>query len=141
VDTTGISATSLANLRQNNIQYWFYLPADPPKLATEHYADLSKMTGVARSYFRPINPANLVERLRPAVIRSLQAALASYHGRPFGFNTRDAVPESSDYLCVRCFYDHARVTRQTFTEGTRFTTCRECGNELWEKYLPPAPAE
>lgn len=118
-----------ASLAINEIGYMFVLPADPPRLAEDSYADLSMIVAVHKSYFRR---GSLAARLTAAARGLYQKHLASLHGRPFSFNVRDIVPETGHYLCNNCFLRHGQISRAEMVEGQPCTACPNCGGDaLW----------
>ena len=128
---SALHASKQASLRTNQINYMFYLPAAPPDLPEECFADLSQITAVHTSYLRD---ATLVRRMTNLAMLELQKKLASLYGRPFGFNAQDIVPQSADYLCFRCFIRTATIQRVTAQAGANFPSCSGCGDAaLWLK--------
>ncbi len=124
----GMHPDKLASLRLDEINHSFYLPPDLPEVL-ESYADITKVTSIHTSY---LAQARLVRRHRDSRIAALQMKLARYFGRPFGFNARDAVPRTAEYMCARCFFDRAEVHRMHYDERTRFGDCPRCGDgALW----------
>jgi len=122
------------DLRANNIGVWFYLPEDGA--FQESFADISRVTTVSVSYFRT---DFLVKRLSSLAMLELQNALSSYYGRPFGFNTRDEVPQDITYACANCFFTGIEP-RQSIRPpvNAKFPPCPSCGDyALWIK-LPAA---
>jgi len=118
-----------ASLGVNEIGYMFILPADPPRLAEDSYADLSMITAVHKSYLRR---GGLVVRLKSPIRALYQRHLANLHGRPFSFNVHDIVPETGPYGCHNCYLRHGRITRAELVEGQPCTACPSCGEEaLW----------
>ena len=133
----GLDQRKIESLALNEIQYWFYLPDNPPARPVRQFADLSQIVPVHNSYLRR---ARRLERLTPLATTELQKKLASFHGRPFGFNTRDAVPQDADYVCARCFYVYAQITRRTIPAGQQFPPYERCGADvLWVKLVGPVP--
>lgn len=134
----GFDQRKIESLTANEIQYWFYLPDHLPLRPAKQFADLSQIVPVHNSYLRR---ARRLERLTPLATTELQKKLASFHGRPFGFNTRDTVPQEGDYLCARCFYVRAQVTRRAIAAGQQFPACEQCGADvLWVKFVPLNPS-
>lgn len=120
-----------ALLGANEIKYLFFLPSDKRLLAEDSYADLSLITCVHKSYLRT---GKLIVRLASPTVTKLQAHLAAFHGRPFGFNTKDISPQDAEYVCSSCFFESATVQRRILTKGTPFPACSECGDKaLWVK--------
>src|SRR5437660_12268460 len=101
--------SKLSELRANDIGSWFHLPVAND--FEESYADLTHITAVSSSYFRP---DFLVKRLSALARIELQNALSSFYARPFGFNTRDKVPQAALYACASCFFQ-GMERRQTVT--------------------------
>lgn len=127
---SAISGETLVQLRSNNVGYWFYLPA--AENIGECYADLSRITSVHATYFRP---DALVKRLTSSARIELQNCLADFYGRAFGFNITDRVPQNAEYRCIRCFSRGAEAPQQTLTvEIGNFPPCAKCGDQgLWIK--------
>jgi hypothetical protein len=118
------------DIRANRVGTWFYLPADGK--FGESFADLSRVTTVSTSYFRP---DYLVKRLSSVAMLDLQNTLSDYYARPFGFNIRDEVPQETLYACANCFFT-GQESRQTIRPpvGCKFPSCKQCGNDaLWIK--------
>lgn len=131
-----LQADKLASLRINEIKYFFYLPADPPDLREECFADLSRITAVHRSYLSAASP---VKRLTPLATFELQKCLADFYARPSGFNVRDTVPQTGDYICLNCFTRRAVTERAPMSAGRRFDPCPGCqADALWWKFNPGA---
>jgi hypothetical protein len=129
-DAAGMTELKLASLRTQDIFYMFYLPADGADFP-ESYADLTQIGSVHKSYFKGAVP---MKKLSATATTALQAHLADYFGRPFGFNTRDLVPEAGSYACVNCF--HTSLTIQTLPQvaGIPFKACAGCGEDaMWLK--------
>ena len=108
-----MQADTLEHLRDNDVGYWFYLPAWNG--LPESYADLSRTTAVHASYFRA---DALTHRLTSLARVELQKSLADLYGRPFGFNTRDAVPQTAEYGCMELLCHGSRRTA-TKDRGSR----------------------
>lgn len=118
-----------ASLANNEIGYMFVLPADPPHMTEDSFADLNMLTSVHKSYLRR---AKLVLRLTASARALYQRHLASLHGRPFSFNLRDTVPQTGEYLCHRCFFSRAEISRAQHEQGQPFGRCSGCGDDaLW----------
>ncbi len=124
----GFSPEDRENLQLNNFQYMFSLPARPPALPEDSYADFSNIQSVPRTYFKP---DAVVLRFSEATRVEFQAQVAEYYGRPFGFNVRDRSPHTAEFACVRCFHDHYRLEKKAVTKGSRFPECDKCGDGLW----------
>jgi hypothetical protein len=126
------SGDDLKHLLDNNIGYLFVLPGDPPHFSAS-YADLSRITGVDASYFRP---DALVKRLSSRGMMELQKSLSDFYGRPFGFNTEDTVPpQAAMYACASCFLQGGSPAKKRIaSSGEHFPPCPVCGNKvLWVK--------
>lgn len=120
-----------ASLEKNEVNYLFFLPQSEP-LREKCFAELSQISSVHNSYLRE---AKLIKRLSNEGRAHLQKHLASFHGRPFGFSTEDKVPQSGDYLCLRCFLTAAIVEQRTLVAATPFGDCAKCGAKaLWVKF-------
>jgi len=127
-------------LRENNLQYAFYLPALSPNIPENSYADLSQISMVPKRYFpRNIVKDKLTARLTSVAITKLQEHLADYFGRPFGFSDKDHAKVASDYACIACFYTRAEVHVQPFDKGAGFTKCERCGYARWLRVDRGAP--
>ncbi|SRR6266849_4305247 len=135
---TDLTEQDREHLRANNIQYMFYVPAFPPSITEESYADLSQISAAPRTYFKP---DGVIARLREETRVELQAQIAEYFGRPFGFNIRDRAPQTAEYACVRCFYEHFRLQKQAATRGDRFPQCEACGDALWVRISDAVQAD
>jgi hypothetical protein len=124
--------SALPNLRENNINYAFYLPAKAPYIPENSYADLSHNCVVPKSYFPKNSVAErLAERLTNGARAALQAHMAHCFGRPFGFNERDRARVAGEYACVWCFYKSGASVKMNFQAGVNFTPCNSCGAALW----------
>jgi hypothetical protein len=124
--------TSLPALRENEINSAFYLPALAPHIVENSYANLSHTCVIPKAYF----PKNAVVqmlsgRLTNYARTALQAHIAGYFGRPFGFNARDRATITAAYSCVSCFYRAGVLTKLEFQAGANFTACAACGDALW----------
>jgi DNA-directed RNA polymerase subunit RPC12/RpoP len=118
-----------ASLAINEIGYMFVLPADPPRMTEDSYAELSMITSVHKSYLRRIEPTL---RLTSTTRALLQKHLANLHGRPFSFNLRDTVPQTGEYLCHRCFLNIGEIAQRQHEQGQPFGECPRCGvDALW----------
>ncbi len=124
----GLSQKDKENLQLNNFYYMFYLPARPPAIPEDSYADLSQIQNVPRTYFKA---DAVVSRFSEAARVDFQAQVAEYFGRPFGFNVRDRSPHTAEFVCVRCFYGHYQLEKRAVTKGDRFPECDKCGDGLW----------
>jgi len=127
----------LDDLRENNLNYTFFLPAFSPGIAENSYADLSQITMVPKRYF-PKNTVRekLAARLSILAITALQEQVANYFGRPFGFSMRDTIKESGDYSCIGCFYSRGVRTVKVFQSAAKFTRCEVCGHDRWLRIVP-----
>jgi hypothetical protein len=127
-----MSASKQASLEKNEINYLFFLPMAEPAVPEKCFADLSQITSVHKSYMAQ---ANLKKRLSNEGRARFQMHLSTFHGRPFGFATADAVSQSGDYLCLCCFLTTAVVERATMAAGALFGECNRCGpRALWVKF-------
>ena len=124
----GLGPKDKENLQLNNFQYMFYIPARPPGIVEDSYADFSQIQGVPRTYFKP---DAVIARFTEATRRDFQSQIAEFYGRPFGFNTRDRSPHNAEYGCVRCYYEHFRLVKIAAIKGNRFPECEACGDGLW----------
>jgi hypothetical protein len=124
--------SSLQPLRENGINSAFYLPALAPHLIENSYAELSHTCVIPKAYF-PRNSvvqmlsARLTNRARTA----LQAHVANYFGRPFGFSAKDRATVTAEYVCVACFYRSGDAVKLNFQAGSNFTRCERCNEALW----------
>ncbi len=137
---TDQKASSLDNLRENDLNYTFYLPAVAPHIQVNSYADLSHITLIPKAYF----PRDKVEtvlgaRLTELAIArtALQKQLADYFGRPFGFGLKDRAKVPSVYLCVSCFYRKGEAVGCEFQAEAHFEKCSRCGDARWLRLVPP----
>lgn len=120
----------------NESYHQFPLPGDAELAAS--YIELSQVCSVHASYARR---ARLVKRLSGYARTALQAKLAKFYGRPFGFTTKDGVPQQSEYLCLRCLHISGAAVRRSFSPGSNFSACPSCGEEaLWTKFPSHASA-
>jgi hypothetical protein len=132
------SGDDLIHLLENDFGYLFSLPADPPHFPAS-YADLSRITSVDGSYFRP---DALVRRLSSKGMMELQKSLSDFYGRPFGFNTQDTVPpHAAMYACASCFLQgRAPMKRTISNSGERFPPCPVCADKvLWVRVPNSVP--
>lgn len=132
--------TKTDDLRANNLNYTFFLPALSPGIPENSYADLSQTTMVPKRYF----PKNMVReklaaRLTSLAITQLQEQIAHYFGRPFGFSSRDTVKVSAEYACIGCFYSRAVRTVKNFDSGAKFDRCGACGHDRWLRIADSGP--
>jgi hypothetical protein len=130
------------DLRENNLNYTFFLPAFSPGIPENSYADLSQITMVPKRYF-PKNTVRekLAARLTSLAITKLQEQVAYYFGRPFGFSSKDTVKTSSEYACIGCFYVRAATrTIKRFEVGAKFDKCGTCGHDRWLRVADQEPA-
>jgi hypothetical protein len=129
------------DLRANNLNYTFFLPAFSPGIPENSYADLSQLTMVPKRYF-PKNAVRekLAARLTILTITRLQEQIANYFGRPFGFSSRDTVRITAEYACIGCFYSRALRTLKRFETGAKFDACRTCGHDRWLRVADQEPA-
>jgi hypothetical protein len=119
------------SLKTNSINHMFFLPADGGQLAEDSFAELSQITSIHKSYLRG---ANLATRLTSLGRVRFQNQLANLHGRPFGFNTRDLVPQTAEYLCMNCAVSMGKGARRRLDAGTACPPCDSCGEDaLWTK--------
>lgn len=117
-------------LLAGDFRYRFRLPQYSPQLPEDCFAELTMMASIPKAYFHADRPPL---RLTPTKSVELQNMLAGFFARPFGFASgKDSVPRTGAYLCARCFYEAARITRLFMSEGTRFSPCEQCGEKaLW----------
>jgi hypothetical protein len=129
IDVAALNPRKLQSLREGEVGYWYHLPGHSDQFPTEMYADLTRMTSVHRSYFQT---PEVIARLTNAERSRFQAAVAEFHGTPFGFNTRDRVLEVGAYSCVSCFHRGEREIVQLAAVGEQFPECGRCGADaLW----------
>jgi hypothetical protein len=120
----------LASLRSLDVLYMFYLPGAEGGFP-ESYADLTQIVSVHKSYFKNAVP---VKCLSAKATILFQAHLAEFFGRPFGFNTRDLVPETGAYTCVNCFHTKLSIQTVDQVKSDPFKGCPGCGDDaLWLK--------
>lgn len=130
--------SALARLRQNDLNYTFFLPAFAPHIPENSYADLAHTTLIPKAYFPrdtvwDVLGARLTELARTA----LQEQLANYFGRPFGFGERDKARETAEYACISCFYKFGTSVKKRFERDTHFTKCDSCDAARWLRIVPP----
>jgi hypothetical protein len=129
---TNQKASALENLRENYLNYAFYLPAVAPYIEENSYAELSHTCVVPKAYFpRDSVGQRLAARLTNYARAALQAQIANYFGRPFGFSAKDRASVTGEYVCVSCFYKSGVAVRTSFQAGANFTACAACGAALW----------
>jgi hypothetical protein len=130
--------TAVSRLRENELNYAFFLPAYAPHLQENSYADLAHTTLVPKAFFPKDGVADRVgARLTEFARTRLQEQLAYYFGRPFGFGLRDKARETSEYVCISCFYKTASLEKKTFERDVHFTPCSACGEARWLRIIPP----
>jgi hypothetical protein len=120
-----VAGEDLACLRENDNAFSFYLPPDGKKMP-ESYADLSQIATVHVSYLRRTD--HLIARLKPLATVALQDVLSEYYARPFGFDTKDDIPQAALYRCAGCFFngvDDCPIAQ--IGEGGKFPLCPTCG--------------
>jgi hypothetical protein len=130
--------TALENLRENNLNYAFYLPALAPYLTENSYGELAHTCAVPKAYF----PKNAVAQVLAARLKNhsriaLQSHVANYFGRPFGFSAKDRASVAGDYYCVSCFFTSGVSVKTTMQAGNTFASCEKCQKALWIRV--PAP--
>ena len=133
VSTEGVETESgdLDNLRNGNIMNAFWLKPHPPEIQTHHFADLTLIQAVHKSYLKRIRPEQHF-RLGEERTLLLQQFITRYFGRPNSFDSRsDKAPRAGIYLCVSCIYKDARITATTLEEGAAFLDCPTCGPAHW----------
>jgi hypothetical protein len=124
--------SALDDLRQNRLNYAFYLPAVAPHVSENSFADLAHTCVVPKAYFpRDSVSTRLAARLTDSARASLQEQIAHYFGRPFGFSARDRARMTAEYACVACFYMAGNSTKREFQAGLNFTACEKCGETRW----------
>jgi hypothetical protein len=127
-----LKQSALQHLRENDLQYAFYLPAVPPYVKENSYADLSYSCAVPKAYFpKDLVQARLAARLTNIARIELQSQLLNYFGRPFGFGARDRAITKGEYGCVACFFRFGKSVKLTFEAGANFGPCPECNQTLW----------
>jgi hypothetical protein len=126
-----LGPTKRESLKTNSINHMFFLPADGNRLVEDSFADLSQITSIHKSYIRG---ANVVSRLATLGRVHFQNHLANLHGRPFGFNTRDLVPQTAEYFCMNCAVSTGKGEQRKLESGTACPPCGTCGEHvLWTK--------
>jgi hypothetical protein len=126
------SEAKLASLAAGDINFMFFLPPQPPSLVQNSCVDLSQITTVHTSY---LGRGNRILHLTANARIRLQTHIAEFYGRPFGFNIRDAVPQSATFICANCFFSLAVVQQMSFAQGAAFGECPGCGvDALWVKF-------
>jgi hypothetical protein len=121
----------LASLEAGEISFMFFLPPKLPLIQQKSCVDLSQITTVHKSYLRQ---GNRILHLTASARVKLQAHIAQFYGRPFGFNIRDVVPQTASFLCANCFFSAAALQKMELAQGTSFTECPRCGPDaLWVK--------
>jgi len=124
--------SALEHLRQNGLNYAFYLPAVAPYLEENSYVDLAHTCVVPKAFFpRDSVRMRLAARLTDLARTSLQEQLAHYFGRPFGFSKRDKARTTSEYACVSCFYRTGDSVKKQFHASLNFEPCDKCGETRW----------
>jgi hypothetical protein len=125
-------ASSLEVLRENGINSAFYLPALAPHIVENSYAELSHTCVVPKAYFVKNAVVQMLSaRLSDYARTELQAHIAHYFGRPFGFGPRDRASVAGQYSCVSCFYRFGEAVKTEFQAGSNFTPCEKCNATLW----------
>jgi hypothetical protein len=124
--------SALEQLRENGINYNFYLPAKSPYITENSYADLSHSCAVPKAYF-PRNSVSdrIAARLTNHARTELQAQVANCFGRPFGFSAKDRALVTGEYACVSCFFKSGASVKANFQAGSSFTVCDKCKEALW----------
>lgn len=129
---THFGGKRLNSLETGEINFMFFLPPTPPRLLERSYTDLSQITTLHKAYLRPKN--RILHLTASARVR-LQAYVAGFYGRPFGFNTRDRVPQSAGYLCTNCVFSSGTIQSLDFAKDSTFSECPKCGSDaLWVKF-------
>jgi hypothetical protein len=129
---TAQKASALPLLRENGLNYTFFLPAFAPSIWENSYADLAHTTLIPKAYF----PKDTVwqalgARLTELARTALQQQVAEYFGRPFGFAERDKARKTAEYACISCFYRTASSVKKHFEQDAHFTKCEICGEARW----------
>jgi hypothetical protein len=125
-------ATALDHLRQNELNYAFYLPAVAPYISENSYAELAHTCVVPKAFFpRDSVGMRLAARLTDSARAELQEHIANYFGRPFGFGKKDRARLTSEYACVSCFYKTGDSAKKEFQSSSNFTACEKCGEVRW----------
>jgi hypothetical protein len=129
--------TAIPRLRENQLNYTFFLPALAPHIPENSYADLSQTTFIPKAYFPKNKVAEILSaRLTEDARTLLQEQVAYYFGRPFGFGERDRAKKTAEYACVSCFYKTAASTKKNFDLDQHFTKCEVCGEARWLRIVP-----
>jgi hypothetical protein len=131
-----LGAAKRESLSGGRVGYLFQLP---PVASGEEalFADLTQITSVHKSYLKF---ATVKRRLSPFASALLQNKLALFHGRPFGFDITDKVPQSAQYRCARCFYESGVISERDLDADGLFPSCARCGDRaLWVKALHSPP--
>lgn len=124
--------SKLENLRNNELNYAFYLPAYAPYITENSYVELSHTCVVPKAYFpRDSVPLKLGARLTNEARTALQEKIAEYFGRPFGFSSKDKATVAGEYACVTCFYRSGKSVKLSFALGAGFTPCESCQTTRW----------
>lgn len=120
------------NIRAGEVGYYYYLP--PTGTFPESFADLTHITTIDPTYLRI---DQLLIRLSAVGLTDFMNFLSDYFAKPFGFNTRDTVPQTSSYRCARCFFSGGATIQQLeMKENEPFSSCPSCGtNALWVKVI------
>jgi hypothetical protein len=122
----------LQQLRENQLNYTFYLPAFAPRISENSYAELAHTCAVPKAYFpRDLVALRLGARLTDLARTALQEQIANYFGRPFGFGARDRARVTAQYACVSCFYRTGDSEKREFQATSNFTPCEKCGATWW----------
>jgi len=125
-------ASALEPLRENNINYNFFLPVKAPYITENSYADLSHSCAIPKAYFPKNSVASrIAARLTNHARTELQAQVANCFGRPFGFSAKDRALVSAEYACVSCFYRSGASVKVSFQASSYFTPCEHCKECLW----------
>jgi hypothetical protein len=120
------------SLETGEINFMFFLPPKPPAFLQKSFADLSLITTLHKSYLRS---GNRILHLTAGARLRLQTHIARFYGRPFGFNTRDTVPQGASYLCANCVFTSGTIQSSDFVKDSPFNDCPKCGLDvLWVKY-------
>jgi hypothetical protein len=102
----------LENLRNNELNYAFYLPAYASYITENSCVELSHTCVAPKAYFpRDSVPLKLGARLTNEARTALQEKIAEYFGRPFGFRSRDKASVAGEYACVTCFYRFGKAVK------------------------------
>ena len=134
--------SSLEHLRENNLNYAFYLPAVTPYITEDSYVELAHTCVVPKAYFpRDSVAQRIAARLTNEGRAALQAQLCNYFGRPFGFSAKDRASVTGTYYCVTCFYRFGMAVNVSVQSGAYFQPCERCNTSLWIHITPPAAVE